>query len=110
VLEHLGLARKRCLRPAQLSGGEKQRVAVGRALVKQPTVCFADEPTSSLDWQRGEQVIRLLRTAAVENNAAVLIVSHDPRIAAFVDQVLHIEDGRLAEPEPSARRLEGVLL
>jgi putative ABC transport system ATP-binding protein len=104
VLELLGLARKGSLRPAQLSGGEKQRVAVGRALVKQPTVCFADEPTSSLDWEHGEQVIRLLQTAAVGNGTAVLIVSHDPRIVAFVNQVFHIEDGRLAKPLPSTRR------
>src|SRR6516164_8349067 len=61
MLELLGLARKANLRPAQLSGGEKQRVAIGRALVKAPHLCFADEPTSALDWEHGEQVVKLLR-------------------------------------------------
>jgi len=108
ILELLGLARKRHLRPAQLSGGEKQRVAVGRALVKQPAACFADEPTSALDWEHGEQVIKLLRNAAVEHGTAVLIVSHDPRIVAYVDQVLHIEDGRLT-PAEASRHPEGAI-
>src|SRR5262249_27341255 len=57
MLSLLGLARKAGLRPSQLSGGEKQRVAIGRALIKEPIFCFADEPTSALDWAHGEQVI-----------------------------------------------------
>ena len=101
LLGDLGLARKAGLRPAQLSGGEKQRVAVGRALVKRPDLVFADEPTSALDWEHGEQVVRLLRAAA-DRGATVLIVAHDARIRAHVDQVFHIEDGRLAEAGPSA--------
>ena len=64
MLALLGLARKAHLRPAEMSGGEKQRVAIGRALMKNPDFCFADEPTSALDWARGEQVIELLRAAA----------------------------------------------
>jgi putative ABC transport system ATP-binding protein len=113
MLELLGLGRKARLRPGQLSGGEKQRVAVGRALVKRPAVCFADEPTSALDWEHGEQAIRLLRAAAAEQHTTVLIVSHDARITAHVDQVLHIEDGRLggsAGPHPAPgdpRRAQG---
>ena len=61
MLSALGLATKCDLRPAQLSGGEKQRVAIGRALVKAPGFCFADEPTSALDWSHGEHVVELLR-------------------------------------------------
>ncbi len=109
MLELLGLARKSHLRPSQLSGGEKQRVAVGRALIKQPAACFADEPTSALDWEHGEQVVRLLRMVAVEHGATVLIVSHDPRITPFVDQVLHIEDGHLGKTTHDARRPQGAL-
>jgi putative ABC transport system ATP-binding protein len=109
MLDLLGLARKAGLRPAQLSGGEKQRVAVGRALVKRPAFCFADEPTSALDWEHGEQVVRLLRAAAAEQGATILIVSHDARIVAHVDQVFHIEDGHLTEALPSGGPAKGGL-
>lgn len=97
MLGLLGLAAKMHLRPAEMSGGEKQRVAIGRALVKSPALCFADEPTSALDWSNGESVIALLRAAAHEQGAAVLIVSHDPRIAPLADRVLHLESGRLTD-------------
>jgi putative ABC transport system ATP-binding protein len=63
MLSQLGLRKKLHLRPAQLSGGEKQRVAIGRALIKNPAFCFADEPTSALDWEHGEHVVRLLQRA-----------------------------------------------
>jgi putative ABC transport system ATP-binding protein len=95
VLELLGLGGKEHLYPEQLSGGEKQRVAVGRALVKEPAFCFADEPTSALDWAHGEQVLELLRSAARERGATVLVVAHDSRLMPFADRVLHLEDGRL---------------
>jgi putative ABC transport system ATP-binding protein len=101
MLDLLGLGRKASLRPAQLSGGEKQRVAVGRALIKQPEFCFADEPTSALDWGHGQQVIELLCTAAHERAAMVLVVSHDTRLVPYADRVFHLEDGRLHEPEPA---------
>jgi putative ABC transport system ATP-binding protein len=101
MLSLLGLAKKARLRPAQLSGGEKQRVAIGRALIKDPVFCFADEPTSALDWAHGEQVIELLRSASRERGTTVLVVAHDARIVPYVDRVLHLEDGCLAEPEPA---------
>jgi putative ABC transport system ATP-binding protein len=99
ILDLLGIAKKGNLRPQQLSGGEKQRVAIGRALVKSPDFCFADEPTSALDWAHGEQVVELLRTAAHERGATILLVSHDSRIVPFVDQVIHMEDGALIDSE-----------
>ena len=92
----LGLPRKGHLRPLELSGGEKQRVAVARALVKGPTFCFADEPTSALDWAHGKQVIELLHRAARDQGATVLVVSHDARMAGYADRVFGIEDGRLS--------------
>jgi putative ABC transport system ATP-binding protein len=98
MLALLGLGRKAALRPAQLSGGEKQRVAIGRALIKRPAFCFADEPTSALDWEHGRHVVELLREAAARHRATVLIVSHDPRLVPLVDRVLRMEDGCLEEP------------
>jgi putative ABC transport system ATP-binding protein len=97
MLGILGLGNKGRLLPTHLSGGEKQRVAIGRALVKNPMLVFADEPTSALDWAHGEQVVELLRTAAHERGATMLVVSHDARIVPFVDAVFHLEDGRLSE-------------
>ncbi len=95
MLDKLGLAANRGKKPAQLSGGEKQRVAIGRALVKNPSFMFADEPTSALDWENGQKVIQLLRDAAHERGASVLCVSHDHRILPFVDVYYHLDDGRL---------------
>jgi putative ABC transport system ATP-binding protein len=102
MLSLLGLAKKAHLRPSEMSGGEKQRVAIGRALIKDPNFCFADEPTSALDWAHGEQVIELLRAAAHERGAMVLIVAHDARIIPYVDRVFHLEDGCLRETEDTA--------
>ena len=101
VLGQLGLANKAHLRPAQLSGGEKQRVAIGRALVKNPTFVFADEPTSALDWENGQQVIELLREAARDRGATVLVVTHDHRLVPYADRVFEMADGEL-RPESLA--------
>jgi putative ABC transport system ATP-binding protein len=105
MLDRLGLGKKSHLRPAQLSGGEKQRVAIGRALIKRPAFCFADEPTSALDWGHGEQVVELLRAAARDQEATVLVVAHDARLVPFADEVFHMEDGCLAEPKRVPGRL-----
>jgi putative ABC transport system ATP-binding protein len=101
MLDLLGLAKKAHLRPSELSGGEKQRVAIGRALIKEPNLCFVDEPTSALDWKAGQQVIELLRSAAHDRGAMVLVVAHDARIIEHVDRVIHMEDGRLWQQEES---------
>ncbi|QJW94344.1 ABC transporter ATP-binding protein [Frigoriglobus tundricola] len=95
MLDRLGLEKNKNKKPAQLSGGEKQRVAIGRALVKNPSFMFADEPTSALDWENGQKVIELLRDAAHQRGASVLCVSHDHRILPFVDVYYHLEDGHL---------------
>ena len=99
ILSLLGMAKKAHLRPTELSGGEKQRVAIGRALIKDPNFCFADEPTSALDWKVGQQVIELLRSAAHDRGATVLVVAHDSRIIEHVDRVIHMEDGRLFQQD-----------
>src|SRR5262245_3875387 len=97
MLGLLGLSKKANLRPNQLSGGEKQRVAIGRALIKEPVFCFADEPTAALDWKHGEQVIDLLQAAAHDQGATILVVAHDARMIPHVDRVLYLEDGCLVE-------------
>lgn len=95
ALVRLGLGQRSDLTADQLSGGEKQRVAIARALLKEPTFCFADEPTSSLDWSHGEQVIQLLRTASRERGATIFIVAHDSRIVPYADRVYYLDDGCL---------------
>src|SRR6516225_9580404 len=109
MLELLGLAKKGDLYPADLSGGEKQRVAIGRALIKSPKFCFADEPTSALDWHHGEHVVEQLRNAARDRGATVLVVAHDARIIPFADRVFYMEDGCLRETEDEAQARELVL-
>jgi putative ABC transport system ATP-binding protein len=101
LLDQLGLGRHAHVRADRLSGGEKQHVAVGRALLKRPQFCFAGEPTCSLDWGHGEQVIRLLHSAGHDRGAVLFLVGHDPRLVPYVDRVLHLVDGRLSdEPAP----------
>jgi putative ABC transport system ATP-binding protein len=97
ALAEVGLSNKMNQRPAELSGGEKQRVAIARALAKNPDLIFADEPTSALDGENCQIVIRLLRRAATEHGAAVICVTHDPRLEAYADRVIHIEDGRILD-------------
>ncbi len=83
ALEEVGLGARLNQRPSELSGGEKQRVAIARCLAKSPQLIFADEPTSALDGENGQVVIRLLRRAEVEHGAAVICVTHDPRLEAW---------------------------
>ena len=97
ALEEVGLGHRLKQRPSELSGGEKQRIAIARALSKSPQLLFADEPTSALDSENGQIVIRLLRRAATEQGAAVICVTHDPRLEAWADRVIHIEDGHILD-------------
>ena len=79
-----------------MSGGQAQRVAVARALVTRPSVLFADEPTGSLDSLTGEQVMELLTDAARASGTAVVLVTHEPRVAAYADREVVVRDGRIA--------------
>ncbi len=97
ALDEVGLSARSGLRPAEMSGGEKQRVSVARALVKSPKLLFADEPTSALDAANGQMVVDLLHRLARAHGAAVLCVSHDPRVVMHADRVLYMEDGRLLD-------------
>ncbi len=95
VLETVGLGQRLHQRPAELSGGEKQRVAIARALAKSPALIFADEPTSALDSVNGQVVIKLLHQAARERGAAIIVVTHDPRLEAHADRIIQMEDGKI---------------
>lgn len=95
LLERVGLADRLRARPYQLSIGQRQRVAVVRALVHQPLVVFADEPTAALDQSTGRQVIDLLGEYRDREGGSVVVVTHDPAMLTGADRVLHMRDGRL---------------
>lgn len=97
LLDRVGLAHRATFRPDQLSGGEKQRVSVARALANDPAVVLADEPTANLDSGHGRTVGRLLRDLATEDGRSVIIVSHDERLKEIADRVLWLEDGTFRE-------------
>jgi len=102
LLSYLDVAERADLYPNQLSGGEKQRIAIARALANNPKVIMADEPTTSLDTDRALSVMHLLRQTAREHGIAVLVVTHDHRLLGEVDRVIHLMDGRIAEPQSQA--------
>jgi putative ABC transport system ATP-binding protein len=95
MLDTLGLGAKAHKRPGQLSGGEKQRIAIARGLIGQPDVLLADEPTSQLDSNSTETVSDLLREAARRLNAAVLLATHDPRLTRIADRTLTLKEGTI---------------
>lgn len=95
LLEQVGMAHKVNRRPHELSGGEKQRVGIARALVNSPSLLLVDEPTSALDRQRSQEVVELLRNEAEHNNVATLMVTHDHDVLHHCHRVLRMEDGRL---------------
>ena len=95
MLERLGLSHRAGAHPAQLSGGEQQRVVFARALVHDPRLIVCDEPTSALDAETGHRVMELLASLAVRPDRAVIVVTHDNRIFEFADHVARMEDGRV---------------
>lgn len=97
LLDYLEVGKRAAALPAQLSGGEAQRVAIARALANRPRIILADEPTAALDSQRAGIVMDLLRKVAREQQAAVLVVTHDEKIFDRLDAIFHLRDGRLAD-------------
>jgi lipoprotein-releasing system ATP-binding protein len=97
LLSDLGLAERTDHRPAQLSGGEQQRVAVARALVNQPALVLADEPTGNLDSRTSRELIALFKTLHRERGLTSVIVTHSSAIASVCDRVLYMEEGRIVE-------------
>jgi putative ABC transport system ATP-binding protein len=97
VLELVGMAARRDHLPGQLSGGEQQRLAVARALVTEPLLILADEPTGNLDSGNGDQVMHLLRQLVDERGQTILMVTHNPSHAALADRLIRFRDGRVVE-------------
>ena len=96
LLDYLEMGHRADSLPARLSGGEQQRVAIGRALANEPALILADEPTAALDTERGTKVMGLLRKIAQERRSAVITVTHDHRMIEGFDTVYHMDDGRMA--------------
>ncbi|MFW6078776.1 MAG: ABC transporter ATP-binding protein [Gemmatimonadota bacterium] len=102
LLERVGLADRLEFRPAQLSGGQRQRVAVARAIMNEPEVVLADEPTGNLDIGTSDRVMELMLGMSAREGTSFLVSTHEPRIAAVCDRVVHIVDGRIRPGGPDA--------
>jgi putative ABC transport system ATP-binding protein len=102
ALENVGLRARVHHLPSALSGGEQQRTAIARAVVGNPKLILADEPTGNLDSETGDAVLGLLSRLPQERDAAVVIVTHDARVAGYADRVLAMRDGRLTDYDPRA--------
>lgn len=108
LLESVGLGRRADHLPSQLSGGEQQRVAIARALANEPRVLLADEPTGNLDSETGSEIIELLRSLSDERAQTVVLVTHDPGIAAQARRVVRMRDGRVVDGAPGEAALQTV--
>lgn len=97
ILEKTGMTNRRSHKPDQLSGGEQQRVALARALITEPAIILADEPTGNLDSKTGLNIMGLLKESSVEFKQTIIMVTHDPRAAAYADRLIFLRDGEISE-------------
>lgn len=97
ALDKVGLSDRYDYYPSQLSGGQQQRVAIARALASKPAIILADEPTGNLDSKTSDEVIELLKVTSQKFHQTIVMITHNPEIAAQADRTIHIEDGRIAE-------------
>jgi putative ABC transport system ATP-binding protein len=107
ALERVGMGHRAKHLPSQLSGGQQQRVAVARALVGEPSILLADEPTGNLDSRNGDAVMELLRDLH-RNGSTICMVTHDPRFARHADRTVHLFDGRVVDENVEAAAGAGV--
>ena len=99
ALREVGLGERAHHYPAQLSGGEQQRVALARAFASDPSVLFADEPTGNLDAETGARVLAVLERLRARRSATLVLVTHDPEVAALADRRVHLRGGRIERIE-----------
>ena len=99
IAQQLGIEHKLTQMPAELSGGQQQRAAIARAMLANPSLLLADEPTGSLDSVNGQSIMQLLRKAVSENNMSVLMATHNEEFASQTDRILYIEDGKIIAEE-----------
>ena len=101
VLELVGLLHKRKSFPAQLSGGEQQRVAIARAIINNPAIILADEPTGNLDSKTSDEIMGLFKKINEKEGTTILLVTHEPDVAAYAKRIVHFKDGMITSDEPN---------
>lgn len=106
TLELVGLTKHKKHRPTQMSGGQQQRVGVARALVVEPEIIFADEPTGNLDSHTSEEVMNLMQQVVREQGHTLVMVTHDAKLAGYADRIFHILDGQIIQIEETGNRME----
>lgn len=106
ILKVVGLEKHRKHKPTQMSGGQQQRVGVARALVVDPEIIFADEPTGNLDSHTSAEVMELFKKIVREQNKTLIMVTHDEHLASFADRIFHIIDGKIVKVEEKREELE----
>ena len=109
MLVKVGLGKRLAHKPKEMSGGQQQRVGIARAFVAKPEIVFADEPTGNLDTRTAMEVMNLIQKVARDNQQTIVMVTHDPRLAAFADKVIHILDGKIQKIEISDHKAEEIL-
>ncbi len=107
VLDLVGLKKYKHHRPSQMSGGQQQRVGVARALVVNPEIIFADEPTGNLDSNTSKEVMELMQKIVREQKQTLVMVTHDNHLASFADRIFHIIDGKIVQIEDNRKNREG---
>jgi ABC-type lipoprotein export system ATPase subunit len=103
LLDKLGMGDRINHKPTQLSGGQQQRVAIARSLFNDPPIIMADEPTGALDSETGKTVMTLLRTLSNKERKTIIVVTHDPGVAAYADRLIKLQDGRIIEDQATNR-------
>ena len=99
LIKLLGLEKRKTHLPNELSGGEQQRTSIGRALITNPAIILADEPTGNLDSKASEEIVELLKKSNKDYNQTIIMITHNPEIAAYADRIIKIEDGHIVGSE-----------